>query len=304
LILPTLTLPSFAKVNLSLRVLGRRADGYHELRTVFQSISLSDTLTFSPLDGDQCELACDAPGVPTDDTNLVARAARLLRERFGVRRGARVELTKCIPAGGGLGGGSSNAAVTLLALARLWEIKATPGELAELGARLGADVPFFLAGGTALGEGRGDRITPLDDAPERHLVVVSPGVRISTAEAYKSLNSPALTSAEAPANLLVSRAAADFARPHCEGLTNDFEPSIYAGHPEIGRARDALLAAGASCALLSGSGSSVFGVFESAEDAALARSAIRAEPGWQLFVCKTLARAEYVAALGDCAPRL
>ena len=292
------TLPSFAKINFSLRVLGRRADGYHELRTIFQTITLHDTLTFAPLDADRFELTCDAPDVPTDDTNLVTRAARLLRERFGTGRGARVELSKRIPAGGGLGGGSSNAAVALVALARLWEIETNAAELSELGARLGADVPFFFAGGTALGTGRGDQITPLEDARARHLVVVTPRVRISTAEAYKSLNAPNLTSDEAPANLLVSRAGADFAGSHCGGLTNDFEPAIYGRHPEIESVRDALLGAGADCALLSGSGSSVFGVFDSEAGAGRALSTLGAQAGWQVFACKTLARDEYRRALG------
>lgn len=295
---PPLALPSFAKINLALRVLGRRPDGYHELHTVFQTITLHDTLTFGPLAGDRLELTCDAPEVPTDETNLVTRAARLLRERFGARGGARVHLAKRIPVGGGLGGGSSNAAIALLALARLWRIEIGSQELTKLGARLGADVPFFFTGGTALGTGRGDQINPLEDARERHLVVVTPRLRISTAEAYRSLGASALTSGELPVNLPVSRAGAESSGSHCEGLVNDFEPSIFSRHAEVARVRDALVGAGAECALLSGSGSSIFGVFGGEAGAERARAMLCAEAGWQVFACKTLARDEYRRACG------
>jgi 4-diphosphocytidyl-2-C-methyl-D-erythritol kinase len=295
------TLPSFAKINLNLRVLGRRADGYHELRTVFQTITLQDRLTFSALEEPRIELECDAPDVPSDDSNLVVRAAELLRESFGVRLGARIKLEKLIPAGGGLGGGSSNAAVALIGLARLWEIEATRDELCALGATLGADVPFFFTGGTALGTGRGTVVTPLTDAPRASLVVVAPRVKVSTAEAYKALNAPALTKEIEPVNLLVSRAKSDFSGSLPSVLANDFEPVIFRRHPEIERARDALLQAGAGGALLSGSGSSVFGVFENAEQVVHARATLHVEEGWQVFACATLPRVDYRAAFGACA---
>jgi 4-diphosphocytidyl-2-C-methyl-D-erythritol kinase len=168
-----------------------------------------------------------------------------LRERFGVRGGARIGLEKTIPAGGGLGGGSSDAAAALVGLAWLWGLPARGEELAELGARLGADVPFFLTGGTALGTGTGAEITPLPDAPERHLLIVTPGVPVSTAEAYKALNARALTKAERAANLSVSRAESQI-RDSLRGVVrNDFEPAVFRLHPEIGRAREALAGAGA-----------------------------------------------------------
>ena len=176
-----ITLPAFAKINLGLRVLGRRADGYHEIRTVFQTVTLHDTLTFEPAPGGLLELACTDPTIPTDESNLILRAASLLRERYGVSRGARTRLEKSIPAGGGLGGGSSDAAAALLALNRLWNLGAGARELSELGARVGADVPFFLTGGTALGTGTGADVEPLEDAPKMPLVIVTPGVRVATA---------------------------------------------------------------------------------------------------------------------------
>jgi 4-diphosphocytidyl-2-C-methyl-D-erythritol kinase len=295
------TLPSFAKINLSLRVLGRRTDAYHEIRTVIQTITLRDRLTFRALDTPDLELECDATGVPSDDSNLVMRAAKLLRERFRVERGALIELEKKIPAGGGLGGGSSNAAIALAGLARLWEIETHGDELRELGATLGADVPFFFTGGTALATGRGTDIAPLTDAPPSSLLIITPRVKISTAEAYKSLSAPALTKEIAPVNLLVSRAEDDFSGSLPASLANDFEHAILSRHPEIVRARDALLGAGATHALLAGSGSSVFGIFESGEQVARARGALPVETGWQVFACETLSRDDYRRAFGACA---
>jgi 4-diphosphocytidyl-2-C-methyl-D-erythritol kinase len=297
-------LPSFAKINLTLRVLGRRADGYHELRTVFQTITLRDRLTFRALGGGRLELSCDAADVPADETNLVHRAAVLLREHYGVRRGARVEIGKVIPAGGGLGGGSSNAAVALVGLARLWEVETDGAELAALGARLGADVPFFLAGGTAEGSGRGDVIRPLPDAPPLRLLVVTPPVAVSTAEAYKSLNAPALTKADRAVNFYVSHEAADFSGSLRDALLNDFEPAVFRDFPEIEHARAALLRAGARAALLSGSGASVFGVFDGEREVERAAAALRSETRGRVFACSTVGRAEYRAAFGDCAALL
>lgn len=287
------TLPAFAKINLLLRVLGRRADGYHEIRTVFQTITLHDTLTFQPLESERLELVCSAPGIPVDENNLVLRAAILLREHCGIRRGARIELEKRIPAGGGLGGGSANAAVALLGLARLWATETKRGQLEGLGARLGADVPFFFTGGTALGTGTGTEIVPLEDVGAQSLIVVTPDVKVSTAEAYKALNAPSLTKDESVATLLISRAEAQISGSLCEVLSNDFEPVIFHLYPEVARARESLLRAGARCALLSGSGASVFGVFDSGEAVESARAALRRELNWQVFACRTLSGAEY-----------
>jgi 4-diphosphocytidyl-2-C-methyl-D-erythritol kinase len=292
-------LPAFAKINLGLRVLGRRADGYHEIRTVFQTVTLCDRLTFEATADARLELTCTDPDIPTDESNLVLRAAKALRERYGVSRGARVRLEKSIPAGGGLGGGSSDAAATLLALSHLWGLNRDAGELSELGARLGADVPFFFTGGTALGTGTGTAIEPLEDAPKTHLVVVTPAVRVSTAKAYEALGAPALTKANGLVNLSVSRTEADFRDSLCDVMSNDFEAVVVRLYPEIGRARDALLGAGAVRASLSGSGSSVYGLFESGWEAGrAARKLGGAEALWRVSACATLTRAEYHAELG------
>jgi 4-diphosphocytidyl-2-C-methyl-D-erythritol kinase len=298
------TLRAYAKINLGLRVLGRRADGYHELRTVFQTITLHDDLSFTARTDERIELVCAAPDIPIDETNLVQRAAVALRDHYGLKHGARIELTKRIPAGGGLGGGSSDAAVALVGLAQLWQVNTNAEALSELGARLGADVPFFFAGGTVLGTGRGTDIEPLPDRPKMHLIVVTPGVKISTPDAYKALSAPALTKPNRPVNLPISRRAADAARACATELTNDFAPVVFRLQPDIERAHDALLNAGAQAAALSGSGSSVFGIFDSERAQARALAALRPAAGGQVFACMTLARAEYRQAFGACAANL
>jgi 4-diphosphocytidyl-2-C-methyl-D-erythritol kinase len=295
------TLPAFAKVNLTLRVRGRRPDGYHEIETVFQTISLHDLITFELSASGRIELACSDPDIPSDETNLVYRAAVALRERYGVQQGARVTLEKRVPAQAGLGGGSSDAAVALLGLAHLWGVETNKDELKQLGARLGSDVPFFLEGGTALGTGTGAEIQPLRDAPATPLVVVTPAVKVSTAEGYAALKAPALTKEGSAANLSVSRAESLFAGSLREVMRNDFEGVVGRLHPEVERAREALEASGARRAMLSGSGSSVFGVFDSKGEAERAARVLGAEAAWRAQACATVTRGEYLGALGVCA---
>ena len=298
------TLPSFAKINWRLHVLGRRADGYHELRTIFQTVTLHDRLTFAARDDDRLRLTSASPDIPLDESNLILRAAAALRDARGIQCGASIHLEKVIPVEAGLGGGSSNAAVTLLGLARLWEIETSAEELASIGTKLGADVPFFFTGGTALGTGLGTQVTPLDDVVAEHLLIVKPEAKVSTAEAYKALNSPALTKAEGDANLSISRADEQFTDSYPNALHNDFEPVVFPLKPEIERARDALLNAGARRALLAGSGSSVFGVFDKRETRERAALALKGEGRWHIFPCATLARSEYLSALGASAAPL
>lgn len=313
-----ITVPSFAKINLSLRVLGRRADALHEVRTVLQTVSLHDTLTFETLKNRRLEIFCDEPSIPTDGRNLIHKAAMLLAERYGVNAGARVRLVKRTPSGGGLGGGSSNAGVTLLALAKMWKLDVTASELSELAARLGADVPFFLYGGTALGTGTGTRIAPLTDAaPLSHLLIVTPPIAVSTALAYAALAAPPLaadTSESSPSPSLTNDSSPPiFTGSHTTGsfisardfdLHNDFEPPVFRLFPETGAARDLLMRCGARAALLSGSGASVFGVFDEAADAGRAlgeMSAAEEAGGFRFFECATVNRESYRAALSSVA---
>lgn len=297
------SLPSFAKINWSLRILGKRLDGYHEIRTVLQTISLHDDLHFTPSAGEDILFSCDDPLIPINENNLSVRAAQSLRDRYAVKNGAGIRLQKRIPAKGGLGGGSSNAAVALLGLSQLWELETDVPSLIELAAELGADVPFFLHGGRALATGIGTQISPWPDANQQHLLIIAPTASVSTAEAYEALHAPALTTLDSDPILAISRAEADFADsdqwPLCDHLENDFEQVIFDTEPEIRRARNAVLRAGARCALLAGSGSSVFGIFDDPEAQRLALKQLRVESDWRIFSCFTLSRGEYLQAMGS-----
>jgi len=258
-----------------------------------QSVSLCDELIFEVRDDNEISLTCGDPSIPTDKSNLVVRAARALSDRHG----ANIHLFKKIPAKGGLGGGSSNAAVTLLALNQLWRLELGEKHLRQKGSELGADVPFFLAGGTAVATGIGTRIEQVSDLPQQHLIVVTPNASVSTATAYASLNAPSLTTSDS-----VSILSSSFTKPFSDDssqwpLENDFEGVIFEIEPEIRRAKLALLEAGARAALLAGSGSSVFGIFtdEAARDQALKH--VRCEAGWRVFACHTLSRSEYCQAI-------
>jgi 4-diphosphocytidyl-2-C-methyl-D-erythritol kinase len=304
--LEALQLPSFAKINWTLYVLGRRPDNYHELSTIFQTVTLHDSLRLTLRTDERIEIECDTPGIPLDESNLVYAAALALRARYDARQGVRIVLEKRIPAGGGLGGGSSNAAVTMLGLAYLWQIETTAAELAELGAGLGADVPFFFTGGTARGSGLGTEVSPLPDIEETPLLIVTPGVKVLTAEAYKALSAPALTKDTGDIMLSISRADAQFPDLLPYHLHNDFERVVLRLEPEIERAKRALSQAGARATLLAGSGASVFGIFDNIEAHERAARQLRAreQQGWRVFSCRTLGRAAYFEALGPCADLL
>lgn len=301
---PSFSLPSFAKINWNLRVLGKRPDGYHEVRTLLQTISLHDELQFEWSDDQKVVLTSDDPAIPTDESNLIVRAAALLQERFGITAGARVSLRKEIPVKGGLGGASSNAAVAIMGLARVWQVEPSVVEMFEMAAGLGADVPFFLIGGCVYGSGIGTSLTVLSAGTPRPaipLLVVTPNAAVSTSDAYEALGAAALTSVEAKPILAVSHEESVFSDSDpwelSRQLTNDFENVIFEREPEIRRARNAVLQAGATGALLAGSGSSVFGIFESLEAQKQAIGLLQAEAGWRVFPCVTMSRTEYSRAI-------
>jgi 4-diphosphocytidyl-2-C-methyl-D-erythritol kinase len=299
----TIALPAFAKINWRLRVIGKRPDGYHEIDTVLQTISLHDTITLSPTNDHQITLVCDDRSLPSDATNLVGRAAIALQTRYGPNRGAYIRLEKRIPAEAGLGGGSSDAAVTLIGLSYLWETGASMKELLELAASLGADVPFFLHGGTAHGAGTGTEIIPSLDAETKFLLVLKPNAHVSSARAYESLNAPSLTTIAGDTILSSSLRERDRHKVP-EELANDFEPVLLRREPEIERVKVALLKSGAEQALLAGSGSAVFGVFDNQEAQERAIQAIDLETGWRVFPCTTVGRDQYRRAMGPCGAML
>ncbi len=289
--------PSFAKINWTLEILGRRADGYHELRTILQTVDVCDQLHFTETEKG-ITLRCDHLEVPCDESNLIYRAAILVQELTGCDKGARIELQKRIPMGAGLGGGSSNAAVTLLALTKLWKVEIAPQDLFRLGAQLGSDVPFFFFGGTGIGIGRGDEVYPLADSQAEYLLLVNPGVHVPTREIYGKLPSE-LTSPPAVNKMPFSLQAA-YARMRRGqwNLRNDLEAPALALYPVIGQLKQRLVDWQAAAVLMSGSGSTVFAVFES--DAARAQaSGSLSDSGWWCAATRTLSRDEYQAALTE-----
>lgn len=271
-----------AKINLGLHVLRKRADGYHDVETVLHCIGWADRITAAP--ADRLAMTCSDPALPTDEGNLCLQAAARLQAAFGVERGARLHLDKRVPYGAGLGGGSSDAAATLVLLNELWALDAAPAELHRIAAAIGADVPFFLeASSAALATGRGDELTPLRDAsgaPYRlpfALVVAVPDVHVATPEAYGMVTPD---DADRP-DLAALVPSSDPARWQ-EALVNDFEAPICAAYPAVQAAMAMLREHGAAYAALSGSGAAVYGAFERAETARAAAAAAQ-DAGLRVF---------------------
>jgi 4-diphosphocytidyl-2-C-methyl-D-erythritol kinase len=283
---------AYAKINLDLRVLGTRPDGFHELRTVFQSISLHDTVTCTPREG-PFAIECSSAGVPLDQSNLVWRAGEALwraLRRSGPVHGVAVRLDKQIPLQAGLGGGSADAAAALVAFARTWRVPVRPAQLTDVAASIGADVPFFLAGGTALGLGRGDEIYPLADLPRHWIVLLVPGFGVSTSEAYGWYD----------AERDLARGSSVREPQHVPGpwpsrsaqMINDLEVPIARHHPEIDQMKAALRRTGAVAAAMSGSGSAVFGLFQKRRDAIAAAARLEGS-GWRVLLTESLGRGEH-----------
>ena len=272
---------AYAKINLSLRVLAARPDGYHELRTIFQSIALHDTLTIRAARG-PFRLTCDDPDCPADYTNLIWRAADAMwkaARRKGAPRGVAIELQKRIPMHAGLGGGSSDAAAAVRVFARMWRVD--EGRARAIGRELGADVPFFFEGGTVLGLERGDLLFPLIDRPPASVVLVFPDFGVSTREAFAWWDAIANARVGRPFRGRRAAASGHPERVPLRGrvgreLVNDLEPVVSERHPEIARIVTRLRNAGASQAAMSGSGSTVFGLFRSHAAAGRAARALRA----------------------------
>jgi 4-diphosphocytidyl-2-C-methyl-D-erythritol kinase len=290
----TLRIRSHAKVNLGLEVLGLREDGYHELRTLFQTIDLHDDVILrSRPQG--VSVVCDHPAVPRDRSNLAVRAAEDLQRHAGIGAGVEIHLEKRIPVGGGLGGGSSNAAAVLLGLDRMWDLGLGPSGLHPLARRLGADVPYFLLGGTALGLGRGDEVYPLRRQLRAWVVLVDPGLPVSTARVFARVDA-SLTPRENSTSIF------HFVSRELEGvggyrfLVNDLEEAAMEEMPalrgRVERIRGVLRGEGARVAALSGSGSSFFGLFGGVGPARRAARALGRQ-GFPLHVVRTLTLDQY-----------
>jgi 4-diphosphocytidyl-2-C-methyl-D-erythritol kinase len=289
-----LVLHPSAKINLSLRVGPVRTDGFHDLRTLFQSIALGDRLSLTPRRG-PLALETDSERAPADASNLVWRAAVLLWRAIGRRgapEGVAMTLRKRIPVAAGLGGGSADAAAALAGLHTLWKGRLARADLVQLASELGSDVPFFLMGGTALGLGRGEELYPMVDIPRLRLILIAPSFGISTHDAYHWLDEDRAASlGDDPAGRLDLGWATGPV-----SLANDLQAPVIRRQAGISKALRALHRAGARVGAISGSGSAVFGVFA---DAVVARAARRLQqPDWQVIVTRTLSRREAMTRIG------
>ena len=288
-------IPAFAKINLRLEILGKRSDGYHELRTIFQTVSLHDELLLRTSPRPEISLSIRGNSALSREPlqkNLAYRAVEALRRELKIRSGVELVLRKTIPAGRGLGGGSSDAAAALLGYLRLTRSSLPLPALLEIASSLGADVPFFLLGGRALGVSRGNELYPLPDIPRFSVLIVSPrDIHVPTLEAYRWLKARPLTLTKRPADPKLWEFCALCWSAQGISLSNDFERPVFRRHARLAQIKRALLHRGAAEATLAGSGSAVFGVFPSP---AMARRAAVGFPDDQTFVCESLSRDRYV----------
>ncbi|MCI0568965.1 MAG: 4-(cytidine 5'-diphospho)-2-C-methyl-D-erythritol kinase [Acidobacteria bacterium] len=293
----SLLLRPHAKINLGLRVLGKRADGYHELRTRFQSIDLTDELEIQPAERG-LHLEVEGAALPADDSNLVLKAARMLGAGRPELPGARIRLKKKIPLAAGLGGGSSDAAATLLGLNHFWGLRLPKGELHRMASSLGADIGFFLVGGAALGVGRGDEILPLPDCAPFRIALLLPPFASSTAEVYRRWDEDSLGKRPPGGEPSAWRPEADpQGEPSSLSVHNDLERLVVTRHAQLSLLKDALIQHGAVAAALSGSGPSLYGLFPSGENLADLQNA-REWEGVRLLDCVPVGRAAYWQRLG------
>lgn len=270
-----------AKINLGLHIHKKREDGFHELETLFQMVAWFDEMEMEGAP-EKVELFCDTPGIPNDESNLVIKAARLLQNNFpGKCDGVKIKLQKNIPSGAGLGGGSGNAAGALLALNILWNLKIPRDDLISMASELGSDVPFFLMSPCAIGTGKGEILQPVENPISFYILMIYPGFPISTPWVYGNLKLK-LTKSENNISILKNfLMRSEFAQLGA-ALYNDLEPVVFKRYPEILRIKNELLSSGAGGALLSGSGSTVFGIFDNPE---IAKKALARFTGGKYRVC-------------------
>ncbi|NUO84052.1 4-(cytidine 5'-diphospho)-2-C-methyl-D-erythritol kinase [candidate division KSB1 bacterium] len=267
---------AYAKLNLSLRVLGKRTDGYHELDTYFLQVDLADELSFETSEHAGIELSCNWNSVPLDDSNLCARAFHLIAKAINREPGIRLHLEKRIPLGAGMGGGSSDAAVTLMVLNFLFDAGLSPEDLASLARKLGSDVPFFLYGGLCHGSGRGEVLTPLAHLPELYALIVTPDIALATAAVYQNLKIGLTSIWKNTIFADLNYDVVKFYRQHPMGQ-NDLEGWVLEQFPLLAQIKQKLIVQGAIGASMTGSGSAVFGLFETFAAAQSAQQVLQAE---------------------------
>ncbi len=283
-----LHLNAYAKVNLTLDVGAERPDGYHEIESVMHTVALHDAITLREAGSGVEVIVKDGASVPADHRNLVARTAQMLRETFGVDRAVQIELTKRIPVAAGLGGGSSDAAVTLLGLVQLWKLRLDGRELLGLATKLGADVPFFLEGGGAVARGKGERLTHLPPLPTTWMVLARPRVEISTAWAYRQL--PSGGPAARPNTVaMIDAVKREDVRQVGRLVLNVFESVIAGAHPVIREIKARILSGEAYGASMTGTGPTVFGLMANEAAARKVADDLRELPEIDIHMTRTFA---------------
>ncbi|MCK9582025.1 MAG: 4-(cytidine 5'-diphospho)-2-C-methyl-D-erythritol kinase [Endomicrobiales bacterium] len=281
-----LTLKAPAKVNLFLELIKKRADGYHELVTVFHAINLCDILRFKKTNDGKIKLTCSDKSLPLGDKNLVVKVAKLLQQKKNVKYGATIYLKKNIPSGAGLGGGSSDAATTLCALAKLWGTNSSISELHKIGAAIGADVPFFISPGTAVAKGIGDKLFQINKVTPAWFIVVSPSFGISTAMAYSKVKFP-LTNIRKVNKIIAHIKAGRTLSSLNEALFNRFEEFVFDSFSELGDIKQKLSSFGCP-SLMSGSGSCVFAIAASKSVAQKAKLKMQ-KYGYKIWIVSSFA---------------
>jgi 4-diphosphocytidyl-2-C-methyl-D-erythritol kinase len=317
----TVTVRSFAKINLGLRIGARREDGFHELLTVYQTIGLHDVIRVSVARGNGIEIRCADPRVPKDESNTCYRIVESAMQSLGAKGRVVIDIEKRLPVQGGLGGASANAVATLLGLERALKKSLAAVKRLRIAAEVGSDLPLFLVGGTVLGVGRGEQVYPLEDWPGTACVVVTPEVGVSTTKAFaewarkltmtgasdrmielgRGLSAWLSESYSGAPRQIYRRGRAE--NPLLElvraGIKNDFEQVVFPEYPEVSEGKSALERAGAKYASLSGSGSALYGLFASKEAARAAEARLRKQ-GWAAQATVTLTRGQYWRRIFDC----
>ncbi len=284
---------SFAKINLGLEIVAKRKDGYHEIRTIFQSIHLFDILKFQEVEEERIILSGSDKSILWNESNLIFKTAYFLKENFSIKKGLKIEVEKNIPSGKGLGGGSSNAAMTFLALKKLWNLPTDRKNLINYAKNLGADIPYFFWGGMALGLNRGDKIHPLENEKTYYVLLIFPEFSIPTKEIYTHWDELTLTSKSKESKIYKFLKERKFS-----SLENDLEKAIFNLYPELREIKKALLKKGAELAMVSGSGSSVYGIFYN-EHKAMETLAEFERESLQCMVVPTISKDKYWAEIGN-----
>jgi 4-diphosphocytidyl-2-C-methyl-D-erythritol kinase len=285
--LQSLNLLSPAKINLRLEILSKRPDNYHEIKTIFHKISIFDKIGLEKITGNEVKLTIDDPSIPTDNTNLAVKAANLIFSYADIKPGIKIDIKKKIPAGAGLGGGSSNAAITLKGLNTLLNLNISEQIITEFAVKLGADVPFFLTdASTAYATGIGEKIKSIETHNKLWFLVIFPGFTVSTAWAYNSINKYNLLTKRTKNNI-ISNYSLDINTVK-SSLYNDFESVVNKRHTEIPKIKEQLIKTGAQGAMLSGSGSSVFGIFPDKASAKNASSNFKTDSKQKVFIAQSL----------------